>query len=323
MISFNAISALLLDGRLWNERTEFSGFNGIIPRLNTQHFVDGSNWTDIASDNFRVVAIQANGSLWSFQTYDGWRGMPPYPLTQIGSDRDWLRVAGDGNCFLLLKNDGTLWTWGANGWEVDSSRLKKYLAIPPRRLDEGTNWTDVFSYNQNFGPFARKSDGSIWAVSDDSSKTNFSSRLWRLPSSELASQGFTSLGWMIGWIGGVKTNGELWLILDQANQKPREIQLGKNEKWKEIMGAGENSLIALRSDGTLWKFSILIGANRSQMGNHSDWIAFSTSRWHFITLAADGSIWAWDEPSGHRWLAPSRKPVFIGNIFQGANSKTE
>ncbi len=59
-------------------------------------------------------------------------------------------------------------------------------------------------------------------------------------------------------------------------------------------------------------------SNPFQLGSRSDWLSFSYL-WGFgISLAADGSIWAWGQPSRHIWLAPSRKPVYMGNIFQGA-----
>src|SRR3984885_1474341 len=160
MISFNAISALLPDGRLWNEDTEiyYSGNAGrIVSHPDKTHFIDGSNWTDAASDFYRVVAIKSDGTLWSFQTYGDWRGAPRYPLTQIGSDTDWLRVGGR---FLLLKKDGTLWTWGRNedGERFSSDKLKKFLNMPPKRVDEEPNWTDVIPEMS----LARKSDGSLW-----------------------------------------------------------------------------------------------------------------------------------------------------------------
>jgi hypothetical protein len=37
-------------------------------------------------------------------------------------------------------------------------------------------------------------------------------------------------------------------------------------------------------------------------------------------LAPDGNLYAWDQPSRHLWLAPSRLPVHIGNIFQATES---
>ena len=330
LTSFNAISALLPDGRLWDQQIDSyfgAGAERIVPRLNTQHFVGGSNWLDAASDGFRVVAIQSDGSLWSFQTYVGWRGMPFYPLTQIGSGRDWLHVAG-GNGFLLLKNSGTLWTWGLDNSSLSSDKLKKYLAVPPKRLDEGTNWTDVFSYSYDSGPFARKNDGGVRFRGRE---TNSIPHLRQLESWQLPNEGFVSFASIDVGTVGVKTNGELWLILYQQNQKQEKIQLGQNAKWKTANGGGGNSLIALRSDGTLWKWPSLWSLVQSpdsmkpvQLGNHSDWIALSSiDYWNSVALAADGSLWIWDERSAHSWLAPSRKPVFVGNIFQGANSKAE
>lgn len=322
--SLNAVSVLFSDGRLWSERTDFSDYERIVPRLDTQQFVDGSNWTDAASDGLRVVAIKSDGSLWSFQTYGGWRGMPLYPLTQIGSEKNWSRVAGSGG-FLLLKKDGTLWTWGVDGKNVDSTsdKLRKYLATQPQRLDEGTNWTDVFSYGRHSGSFARKTDGSIW-VREWQTNSMFYMAQARLPR-------WVSAASTYEWNALINTNGELWLTCLRENQKPNNFQIGQNEKWKAVAFVNGNSLIALRNDGTLWKWSNLWNliqnsdaVKPSRLGNHSDWIALSTFDYqNSVALAADGSLWIWDAPSGHAWLVPSRKPIFIGNIFEGGNPKAE
>jgi hypothetical protein len=127
------------------------------------------------------------------------------------------------------------------------------------------------------------------------------------------------------WNIGVKTNSELWLLVDREDQKPEEIQLGRNAKWKAAAFAADNSVITLRSDGTLWEWPPLWNLTRNpglvkprQLGTYSGWITLhSIGYWlpDSVALAADGSLWVWKDPSDQNWLAPSRKPVYLGNIF--------
>ena len=104
--------------------------------------------------------------------------------------------------------------------------------------------------------------------------------------------------------------------------------MGSGHRWKMVTFAGAAGwLVALREDGTLWKFQIPWSLDSmssegghirgEQLGRQSDWIAMPQfGNGSGITLAADGSVWAWGEMSQHLWLAPSRKPVYLGNIFE-------
>jgi hypothetical protein len=174
-----------------------------------------------------------------------------------------------------------------------------------------------------FGRWARRNDGSVWTLSFTSEKTNAASQLTQVPGKNewmsfvsKASNGEETIG--------VKTNGELWLTVYQSGQT-KEIQLGQNTKWKAAAFAADYSMITLRSDGTLWEWPPLWNLIRnpglvkpSQLGTYSGWIALhSIGSWlpDSVALAADGSLWVWKDPSDHNWLAPSRKPVYLGNIF--------
>ena len=317
----DVLSALLPDGRLWTEQIGSFDRRRILPYLNTQRFIGGSNWVDAASDFYRIMGIQSDGSLWSVQTYPGWPGVPAYPLTRIGSGTNWDQVAG-GHGFLLLKSDGTLWYWGVDSSSISSEDLQRYLAMQPKRIGNGTNWTEVF------GRCARRSDGSVWTLSFDSDKTNSAPDLTRVDQLQSPNNGFASYASFDWWTIGVKTNGELWFVAypeHQPYQKPEQIQLAKNAKWKAAAFAGDNSILAIREDGTLWQWPQLgkwtrnpDSAKPAQVGTYSGWIGLYSYRgWPLtcLALAADGNLWAWKDPSEHLWLAPSRKPVFIGNIF--------
>lgn len=335
----NTIYATLPDGRLWMETLAFDvGFNRWrgsfetpVPDRSKSQFIDGSNWVGVAVDNYEALGIQSNGSLWNLQkqAFENQNGFKP---TQIGSETNWSQVAsGWGNEFLLLKNDGSLWIWGTNGYNWrDSFSLSKKLKLdsfaPPTRMDNETNWGGLFS--AGFA-CAKKDDSSIWIATgwhganhtfEMDQSTNLDDQL-----SNFAASGNAS------WVG-VKTNGELWLFWNPWNQNksiPRKTQLGKNAKWKDAGFTDYGFIIAIRSDGTLWKWPSIYQMQNDldstkplQLGNHSDWIALPPG-WNSVALAADGSLWAWDKPSKYIWLAPSRRPVFIGNIFQGTVSKSQ
>jgi len=339
------IYATLLDGRLWVETLAFNyksnswmgGFEILAPSRSKAQFVGGSNWVGVAADNFQALGIQSNGSLWSLQK-NPFEEQSDCKLTQIGSETNWLQAAGDSMGFLLLKKDGSLWTWGTESfdWKTETTSLPKKLkfdlATPPARISEETNWTEVFTsgFRGQKISDARKNDGSVWKLSLDWEKTN---SVAHLQSTNMNSgwYDFVSLGSEGG--AGVKTNGELWFIWKHNPNIPQaKFQLGQEAKWKAVIfsfASGGVSIVALRDDGTLWKWSSILNLiNDSvkpvQLGNHADWIAFpSINNWQAIVLAADGSLWAWAESSEYVWLAPSRKPVLIGNIFQGAEAKTK
>jgi ABC-type transport system involved in multi-copper enzyme maturation permease subunit len=340
------IFAKLPDGRLWADMLAFRQINNrrfgsmdvLNPSGNKTEYIGGSNWVEVAVDNFQMLGVQSNGSLWSVQSVrqNPFQKHGDFKLTQIGSNTNWTQVAGGSMGLLLLQNNGSLWIWGTNAYDWHNhtnsipEKLKLDLATPPTRISEETNWAKVFSSglpDQRVAE-AEKNNGGVWKLSLDWEKANF---IASLQSTNLGNdwRSFASLGWVNV---EVETNGELWFFWNEWTRikyiPKGKIQFGKNEKWK-VAGFGNfDSIIAIRNDGTLWKWPSFYRVQNNpdsikpvQLGNHSDWIALLTYNWRSFALAADGSLWAWDEPSKYAWLAPSRKPAFIGNIFESTASK--
>lgn len=347
----NTIFATLPDGRLWVETLAYDRvtnrwmgeFSKMVPSRSKTQFIGGTNWLEMTADNFQTLGVQSDGSLWSLQRKwnpsQNW-GMQTgdFKLTQIGSETKWLQAAGNRFGFLIFKKDGSLWIWGTNTYDrrdMSNSIPLKFgsdLVTAPMRIGDETNWSEVFSEDSGYRKIAsaKNNAGEVFQLSVEW-KTN-SARAY-LQNTNLS--GISFGGNLDDWRSvGINTNGEVWFFWNEwTNQQyiPQgRIQLGQHMKWRTVGLANYDSVVALRSDGTLWKWPLdgndvrnLASIKPVQLGSHSDWITFSTYYWRALALAADGSLWAWDEPSEHIWLAPSRKPVFIGNIFQGADSKAE
>jgi hypothetical protein len=318
------ISVVLPDGRLWVENLEFNPpyfgmWETFAPARCKAQFIGGSNWTEVASGWRESLAIQSNGSLWG--AHQRWQ-QPDFTqsaFTRIGSETNWLQIAGGrGSPFLLLKTDGSLWNWGANSAKTYFQRQTLDFKTPPARAGSETNWTALFATENDV--FAKKSDGSIWSWQSVWNGNSVNYPFVQNTNTDISWRGFNDK------FTGIGTNGGLWIASGQWDGKSRYVpqtkfQLGKGMQWKAANFIyWEDAIIALRSDGTLWKWSPLwqpdfdpSKIHATQLGNHSDWIALPDS-WMGIALAADGGLWSWGMPDCI-WLAPSRKPVHLGNVF--------
>jgi len=335
MMHSEKMIALLPDGRLWQEKIDFSQvdnrsyyFERWFPSLYTQKFIGGSNWTEIASGGLYILGVHQNGTLWCMpQMGTGMR------MTQIGSDADWRKIGNISMGFLLLKNNGTLWLWGTNdvsNFQNDYTRLAKKiqldLATPPARISPETNWADIVPLAR-YRALGEKNDGTFWSWRDKwKGNTNDT---WGLFQEKNMDSQWSSYAYNWNSSAEIKTNGELWLFEQppenwwRESDRPevasytKKIKLDSNPVWKAVSFTDfGNTLILLRQDGTLWKWNIWEHKTFRpvQLGQHSDWVGLLND----IALAADGSLWSWSDPSDHVWLAPSRKPVYMGNIFEGS-----
>ena len=330
------IYAILPDGRLWAGTlatlVRDRGRYQLEHKLGQAEFIGGSNWVTVATDYYQALGIQSNGTLWNLRRlWDPSRGLGlqtgAFHSVQVGSATNWSQAASGWLGFLLLQKSGTLWIWGTNGytWPGDSNtipqKLKLDMATPPACISTKSNWTEVSGSSDRRGAFARNESGDVFELSAGW-KRGVTIALLQATNNSSGWVSFASQGWADV---GVKTNGELWLSLDNDKfVRGEKIQLEKNSKWLTVTFDyfGGWSIIALRSDGTLWRWSLgypnlnnPVPGNPVQLGKHSNWIALFQCWGLTFTLAADGGLWTWDEPSSHVWMVPSRKPVYRGNIF--------
>ena len=229
------------------------------------------------------------------------------------SGTTWLNVCGSGQNIIATKTDGTLWGWGDNG-SGQGGNNDRTQRSSPIQIGTRTAWN-----NGDFN-MAGSSDGAFWVV-------DTSNQLWTWGDSlNSASLGLGNVGpsggrsspcqipgsWSKPFAGGqgpygcIKNSNELWVwgnneegALGQNNRtqysSPRQIP----GSWSEAAG-NYHSLMAIKSDGTLWGMgsnSGALGLNNEtnysspvQVGGNNTWSKISAG---FAAIKTDGTLWAW------------------------------
>lgn len=328
--------AILPDGRLWQSpwynvySLDGHELRFDLPDGNHDKFIGGSNWSEIAADEYQEVGVRSEGSLWNLQrkwdaSKDVWHQNGPIAMTQIGQGTNWSQVASSYMGFLLLKKDRSLWMWGTNSFDwlqrsmTIPQKLKLDLAMAPVRISDETNWTELVS-GRNLSPGARQNDGTIWHWTGPMDR-HYSYEMIQDFRLDKQWSSFGILGDDVSFFG-VKTNGELWLFKATGQKQKMGIQLGRDYHWRTVGFGKWDSIMAIREDGTLWKWPVIWRVETTkpvQLGEQSDWIGLTHGSQIDFALAADGNVWAWNAPSYSAWLAPSRRPAFLGNIFQATS----
>lgn len=227
-------------------------------------------WKEVAIGNFHTVAIQENGSLWSWgRNSEGQAGtgsnLEKYESpVQVGTALDWKKISAGSDFVIAQKNDGTLWGWGNNSFGqlgLTSGIIKTPIQIVP-----GTDWKE-FSCGE-FHIIALKNDGTMWSWGSDENN---------------------QLG-----------NGST------ANSSNTPIHIGVDSTWKTI-SAGHSSGLAIKSDGTLWSWGVLLNTYEFedipgskiplQVEFYTDWKYISCGYYYALAIRENGTLWSWGRNS--------------------------
>jgi alpha-tubulin suppressor-like RCC1 family protein len=267
-------SAIKTDGTLWNWGLNTQGQlgdNTIIHKSSPVQTVSGgTNWKQVDCGNYSIAAIKTDGTLWmwgenSFGNLgDNTRTHRSSPVQTVSGGTNWKQVAGGSSHTAAIKTDGTLWTWGNNGfYGALGDNSITHRSSPVQTVSGGTNWKQVASGSGHIA--AIKTDGTLWTWGrnsqgqlGDNSTTDRSSPVqtvsggtnWR----QVAGGSFHT--------AAIKTDGTLWTWGDNSPYG----QLGDNSitdraspvqtvsggtNWKLVAG-GNYHTAAIKTDGTLW-----------------------------------------------------------------------
>lgn len=127
-----------------------------------------TDWKSATGGNSHTIALKTNGTIWTWgfnsvgQLGNGSYFDSNYTPTQVGTDNDW-KLLGDGinNAFnVVIKNDGSMWSFGGNSYGNLGTGLAT-SSPEPIRIGTENNW-DAVSLGA-YSAFAHKTDGSMWS----------------------------------------------------------------------------------------------------------------------------------------------------------------
>lgn len=260
------------DGTLWiwggGSSGELGDNTNIAKSSPVQTVAGGTNWADYSLGSNHRLGLKINGELWTwgFNSYgqlgDNTTSSKSSPVQTIGNANTWKQVSAGNFHSAAIKNDGTLWIWGANtfGQLGDNTILSK--SSPIQTITFGTSWKQVACGANHTA--AIKTDGTLWlwglntnAVLGDNSTTSKSSPVQTIAGGTNWNQ--VSAGNSV--TAAIKTDGTLWVWGDNyygtvgdnttvSKSSPvQTITFGTN--WIKVSTA--NAVAgALKADGTLW-----------------------------------------------------------------------
>lgn len=338
---YQSIGAIKSDGTLWTWGNNGSGGLGLSDttnRLSPCQVGTSSYWTKIACGYYFMFAIQSNGTLWSWgangRDAAGQLGLGDYVSrstpTQVGTDT-WSKVFASKNAGFGIKTDGTLWSWGYNGY---GEKGNGGSTVPVQVASPGISTWNTMVCNQ-WNSLGIKTDGTLWSWgrgADGSLGVNTTGINAGSPIQIGALSTWSKVaGTWQGGMAAIKTDGTLWtwgynltgeLGLGDKTNKLSPVQVGTLSDWTDISGAF-TTFIALKSNGTLWNWG---GTYSSpvQIGNLSNWAKIVASSTSYFAVNSSGNLYAWGsnasgELAQNNTSAQYTSPTIVGYGTFGNN----
>lgn len=285
-----------LDGRLGD---------GMTTNYSSPVLIDGGDWIDVSGGLDHVLAIKADGTLWA--AGDNRRGelgdgttTQRFSFVQIGSATDWSQVSAGTRKSAGLRGS-SLYTWGMQSG-IDGSQQSSPVLVP------GT-WSSVSrGVDVTYGI---RTDGTLWGWGSNISGLLGINRTGIADSPALV--GSMSENWLMvsaGWYGGhaIRADGTLWgwgsNLRGQVGDgttlaRTSPVQVGALTSWAHVAVNLDESVTAVRTDGTLWGWGkSIIGviptttSSPVQVGSDSNWQLGAPGDAYALLLRDDNELWA-------------------------------
>jgi alpha-tubulin suppressor-like RCC1 family protein len=308
----------------WGNNTSGQlGDNTIVNKSNpVQTVTGGINWKSVAGNVFDLMAIKTDGTLWACginqygQLGDNTTAYKSSPVQTVAFGTNWKQAAtGGGYQKAAIKTDGTLWTWGYNGYGQLGDNTIAHKSSPVQTIAFGTNWKQVSAGYVNTA--AINTNGTLWNWGRNNYGQLGDNTIVR-KSSPVQTVAFGTNWKQIsaGYVNtaAIKNDGTLWTwgrnnygqlgdntIVDKSSPV-QTVVFGTN--WKQVF-SGREYTAAIKTDGTLWCWGKNING---QLGDSTivsksspvQTIAFGTN-WkqascgyaHIAAIKTDGTLWTW------------------------------
>ena len=314
--------AVRSDGTLWswgaNTSNQVLGQNDNINRSSPVQVGTLSTWVSASLDTNYSVLLQNNGDAYTTALYNNdfaLFGVNRSSPVQVGTLSNWAQVDGGYQYSLAVKQDGTLWGWGYNVLGSIGDRTSTNRSSPVQ-IGTDTNWSRVSAGYLN--SHALKTDGTLWAwgyngisgvlglndSANRSSPVQVGTRTWLSVADKAGYQlvndvhvlAVRSDGTL--WTWGSNLNGALGLNVSPGFVYSSPVQIGTETNWISA-AVGDNTSMAIRSNGTLWAWGLNTNAelglgdtvNRSspvQVGTLSNWVSASFGQANSVLLQNNG-----------------------------------
>ncbi len=323
--------AIAKDGTLWawgNNAYGEVGDGSTTDRKSPVQISSETGWTNIYPGQTHNLAIKENGTLWAWGRNNygklglGTEGGTILIPTQVGSDTDWKEATSGDRGSVAIKNNGTLYTWGANinGYLGSGIVQQNHKNLVPTQMGTETDWKSVSG--KRWHVIAIKNNGTLWSWG-----RNYAGQLGIGTAGTdkhkySPVQVGTATDWK--WVGtshefsyALKENNTLWswgssngLLIN----KTVPTQMGADNDWKTVSiytsdnnGNNYDSALALltKQDGTFWAF----GGDRyerlgngsehgryqvpTQIGTDANWESIVVNLYESNGIKSDGTFWVW------------------------------
>jgi len=287
------------------------------------------DWMSASMGSTHTIAVKFDGTLWSWGANDkGQLGLVDNFGSKLGDqtlptqitedqdqdghpDTDWVTVAAGQSYTLVIKKDGSLWSWGANdrGQLGNNSTTDKH---EPIQIGSSQDYWFAVAAGASHS-LAIKKDGSLWSwgANDRGQLGNNSTTDEHEPIQIGSSQDY----WFAVAAGAshslaIKKDGSLWSW--GANDKG---QLGQNNTSNPVLSPTQ---VPTTFNGSTPVYDI-------------DWVCIATGAYHSLAVKSGGTLWAWgDNQNGQLGLGPNaaasvNKPTRVGmdinwlSVFAGGS----
>jgi alpha-tubulin suppressor-like RCC1 family protein len=261
---------------------------------------------------------------------------------QIGALTTWSQVsAGDAHT-AAVKTDGTLWTWGDNGFGRLGLSISQLVdRSSPVQVGALTNWAQITAGDNSSA--AIKTDGTLWAWGFNTQGSVGDNTI-------ISRSSPVQVGALTEWrqlsvgqgVIAVKTAGTLWSwggnnfagqIGDGTTiNRSSPVQIGALSNWYQV-SSGSSHRAAIKADGTLWAWGLnsngQVGdgtvVNKSspvQVGVLTSWSYIDAGGTHNLAVKTDGTLWAWGDNGygrlGDNTTAKKSSPIQVGALTNWA-----